>query len=122
MWSIDPQVNQRNRKAKLTQQDVEAIEALVQKRPDITTREIKEILHLNVCAETIRKAVVKLGYRVKRRISILHNRSAPDVKTKRISGKNSKRSFRLTALSFWMRAGSMPWAENGWLTHSPLRV
>ena len=65
--SVDLRVNQRGRKAKLTQQDIESINDLVQKRPDITIREIKETLQLNACVETIRKAVMKLGYRVKKK-------------------------------------------------------
>ena len=65
--SVDLRVNQRGRKAKLTQKDIEAIDALVQKQPDITIHEIKESLHLDVCDETVRKAVVRLGYRVKKK-------------------------------------------------------
>lgn len=44
-----------------------AVNALVQERPDITIREIKETLKLNVCSETIGKMVVRLGYRVKKK-------------------------------------------------------
>lgn len=65
--SVDLRVNQRGRKTKLTQQDMEAIDALVQKHPDFTIREIKETLQLNVCEETVRQAVIKLGYRVKKK-------------------------------------------------------
>ena len=66
--SVDLQVSQRGRKAKLTQQNMKALDALIQKHPDITIREIKETLQLNVCEETVRKAVIKLGYRVKKKI------------------------------------------------------
>lgn len=65
--SVDLRVSQRGRKAKLTQENIDAINTLVQKRPDITIREIKETLNLNVCPETIRKTVVRLGYRVKKK-------------------------------------------------------
>lgn len=65
--SVDLRVSQRGRKAKLTQQNIDAIHALLQKQPDITIREIKEKLCLNVCEETIRKTVVHLGYRVKKK-------------------------------------------------------
>lgn len=61
--SVDLRVNQRGRKAKLTRQDLDAIN----KQPDLSIREIKERLHLNVCEETVRKAVIKLGYRVKKK-------------------------------------------------------
>lgn len=47
--SVDLRVNQRGRKAKLTQENINAINALLQERPDITIREIKETLNLNVC-------------------------------------------------------------------------
>lgn len=65
--SVDLRVNQRGRKAKLTRQNIEAINNLIQKRPDITILEIKETLQLNACVETIRKAVIKLDYRVKKK-------------------------------------------------------
>lgn len=65
--SVELRVNQRGRKAKLTQQDLDAINNLVHEQPDITIREIKEKLHLDVCEETVRKAVIKLGYRVKKK-------------------------------------------------------
>ena len=65
--SVELRVNQRGRKAKLTQQDLDTINKLVHEQPDITIREIKEKLHLDVCEETVRKAVIKLGYRVKKK-------------------------------------------------------
>ena len=65
--SVDLRVNQRGRKAKLTRQDLDAVNDLINKQPDLSIREIKERLHLNVCEETIRKAVIKLGYRVKKK-------------------------------------------------------
>ena len=68
--SVVLRVNQRGRKAKLTRQDLDAVNDLVNKQPDLSIREIKERLHLNVCEETVRKAVIKvikLGYRVKKK-------------------------------------------------------
>lgn len=65
--SVDLRVNQRGRKAKLIQQDLDAINNLVQNQPDTTIREIKERLHLDVCEETVRKAVINLRYRVKKK-------------------------------------------------------
>ena len=49
-----------------TEQEADPINTLMQKQPDITIREIKEKIHLNMCEETIRKAVIKPGYRVKK--------------------------------------------------------
>lgn len=65
--SVDLRVNQRGRKAKLTRQDLDAVSDLVNKQPDLSIREIKERLHLNVCEETVRKAVIKLGYWIKKK-------------------------------------------------------
>lgn len=65
--SVDLRVNQRGRKAKLTPENIDAINVLAHKQPDITIREIKEKLSLNVCEETIRKTVVNLGYKVKKK-------------------------------------------------------
>ena len=65
--SVDLRVNQRGRKAKLTRQDLDAVNDPLNKQPALSIREIKERLHLNVCEETVRKAVIKLGYRVKKK-------------------------------------------------------
>ena len=65
--SVDLRVNQRGYKAKLTHLDMGAIDALIQKHPVLTIREIKETLQLNTCEETVRKAVIKLGYQVKKK-------------------------------------------------------
>ena len=53
--------------SKLTRQDLDAVNEMINKQPDLSIREIKERLHLNVCEETVRKAVIKLGYRVKKK-------------------------------------------------------
>lgn len=65
--SVDLRVNQRGRKAELTRQDPDAVNDLINKQPDLSIREIKERLHLNVCEETVCNAVIKLGYRVKKK-------------------------------------------------------
>lgn len=52
-------MNLRGCKAKLTQQEMEAIDALVQKHPDFTIRETKETLQLNISEGTIRQAASK---------------------------------------------------------------
>ena len=46
--SVDLRVNQRGRKAKLTRQDLDAVNEMINKQPDLSIREIKERLHLNV--------------------------------------------------------------------------
>ena len=92
--SVDLRVNQRGRKAKLTQQEIDAINTLVQKQPDITIREIKEKLHLNVCEETVRKTVIKLGYRVKKKSihACEQERSRCKGKTDSLEGTSAKSS------------------------------
>ena len=65
--SVDLRINQRGRKAKLTRQDLDAVNDLVNKQPDLSICEIRKRLHLNVCEKTVRKAVIKLGYRVKKK-------------------------------------------------------
>ena len=42
--SVDLRVNQRGRKAKLTRQDLDAVNDLVNKQPDLSIREIRKRL------------------------------------------------------------------------------
>ncbi|MBQ8955322.1 MAG: hypothetical protein IJ048_14540 [Clostridia bacterium] len=53
----------RGRKARLTPQDLEAIRCLIHAQPEITIGEIRERLHLAASRETVRKAVVRMGFR-----------------------------------------------------------
>ena len=57
--SVDLRVNQGGRKAKLTRQELDAVNDLVNKKPDLSIHEIRERLHLNACEETVRKYRVK---------------------------------------------------------------
>ena len=65
--SVETRVSQRGRKHSLKQTDIENIDDLIKAQPDITIHEINEKLQLSVSDETVRKAVLKLGYVYKRK-------------------------------------------------------
>ena len=65
--SVEPKTYLRGRKPSLSEEDLQNIDNLLQEQPDITISEIKETLNLTVCEETIRKAVLKLGYVYKKK-------------------------------------------------------
>lgn len=65
--SVDLQTSRRGRKPLLTDEDMRNIDKLVVEQPDITIDEIIERLDLHVSNETVRKAVIKLGYVYKKK-------------------------------------------------------
>ena len=65
--SVETLVSQRGRKPALTQTDIQNIDQLIKAQPDITIHEIREKLRLHVSDETVRKAVLKLGYVYKKK-------------------------------------------------------
>lgn len=65
--SVETSVSLRGRKPALTQTDIQDIDRLIQEQSDITIHEIREKLQLQVSDETVRKAVVKLGYVYKKK-------------------------------------------------------
>ena len=60
--SVDLQTSGRGRKAALTEEDLHEIDQLIVAQPDITIDEIIEKLGVTVSNETMRKAVIRLGY------------------------------------------------------------
>lgn len=60
--SVDVRTNLRGRKSSLSEMDLRRIKELVQQKPDITLKEIVNTLELKTCIETVRKALVKMGY------------------------------------------------------------
>ena len=54
-------------KSALSQNDIRNIDQLIQQQPDITIHEITEKLQLHVSDETVRKAILKLGYVYKKK-------------------------------------------------------
>lgn len=65
--SVKTRTSQRGRKHALTPEDIYNIDQVVQQKPDITIDEIIDKLDLHVCNETVRKAVIKLGYFYKKK-------------------------------------------------------
>ena len=66
--NIAPKTHLRGRKPTLNQDDLAAIEKLLQTQKDITAGEIKEALNLSLCESSICKIIKwKLGYRFKKR-------------------------------------------------------
>lgn len=65
--SVETRVSQRGRKQALKQTNIENIDNLIKSQPDITIHEINEKLQLSVSDETVRKAVLKLGYVYKKK-------------------------------------------------------
>ena len=57
----------RGRKPSLTLDDIQNIDILIRKHPDITLKEIIETLDLHVSDETVRKAILRLGYVYKKK-------------------------------------------------------
>lgn len=64
---IDLQTSQRGRKPALTEEDLKSIDQRITAQPDITIDEIIEKQGLSVRNETVRKAVVRLGYVYKKK-------------------------------------------------------
>ena len=65
--SVDLQTSQRGRKAALKEEDLRAIDQLIIAQPDITIDEIIKKQRLSVSNETVRKAVIGLGYVYKKK-------------------------------------------------------
>lgn len=65
--SVDLQTSQRGRKPALTEEDLQEIDQLIIAQPDITIDEIIEKQGLSVSNETVRKAVIGLGYVYKKK-------------------------------------------------------
>ena len=75
--SVETRVSLRGRKPALSQADIQKIDRLIQEQPDITIHEIREKLKLPVSDETVRKAVVKLGYVYKKKSLHASERERP---------------------------------------------
>lgn len=65
--SVELQTSKRGRKPLLTEQNINDIDQLIRNCPDITIDEIIDKLSLSVCNECVRMAVIKLGYRYKKK-------------------------------------------------------
>ena len=65
--SVELQTSRRGRKPALTEEDLQGIDQLIVAQPDITIDEIIEKQGLSVSNETVRKAVIRLGYVYKKK-------------------------------------------------------
>lgn len=65
--SVKLSTNQRGRKPSLTPTDLSNIDQAIREQPDITIDEIIKKLNLHVANETVRKAVIKMGYVYKKK-------------------------------------------------------
>ena len=65
------------RKPILTESDLKHISELIDKQPDITINEIIEKLELKATNETVRKAVIKMGYKYKKKSLHASERERP---------------------------------------------
>ncbi len=65
--SVETRTFLRGRKPILSDDDIVHIDNLIQAQPDITINAIMDTLHLKVSNETIRQAVLKLGYVYKKK-------------------------------------------------------
>lgn len=65
--SVETRTSQRGRKPALSQNDIQNIDRLIQQQPVITINEVLEKLQLHVSDETVRKAILKLGYVYKKK-------------------------------------------------------
>lgn len=83
--SVDVRTNLRGRKSTLSESDLQRIKELVQQKPDITLKEIVNTLELKACIETVRKALVKMGYSYKKKS--LH---AAEQERSRCAGRTQK--------------------------------
>ena len=65
--SVETRTSLRGRKPSLSPEDIQNIDQLIQQQSDITIHEIVDRLQLRVSDETVRKAVLKLGYVYKKK-------------------------------------------------------
>ena len=65
--SVETRTYLRGRKSALSWEDIRNIEQLLKEKPDITIAEVIDTLQLKVCNETVRKRVIRLGYRRKKK-------------------------------------------------------
>lgn len=75
--TVETRVSQRGRKSALSQTNLQNIDQMIQAQPDITIHEIREGLQLPVSDETVRRAVVKMGYVYKKKSLHVSEQESP---------------------------------------------
>ena len=98
-WFVETRTSQRGRKPVLSQNDIQNINQLIQQQPDITIHEITEKLDLHVSDETVRKAVLKLGYVYKKEIPAYFGTGASPMSGR--NGKTGENIYRRTTQNIW---------------------
>ena len=81
--SVKLKTNKRGRKPSLSPEDLSNIDKSIQEQPDITIDEIIEKLDLHVTNETVRKAVIKMGYVYKKKSLYASERERPRCSSKK---------------------------------------
>lgn len=81
--SVKLRTNKRGRKPSLSSEDLFNIDKAIQQQPDITIEEIIEKLDLHVTNETVRKAVIKMGYVYKKKSLYASERERPRCERKK---------------------------------------
>ncbi len=91
--SVDLRVSQRGRKRILGSRELTAIAQAIERQPDITLAELIEQLELNAGIETVRRAILKMGYRRKKKMIHASEQERP-----RCAGKEER--------MVWVRRGN----------------
>lgn len=106
--SVETRTSLRGRKPALSNDDIVHIDNLIQQQPDITINEIMDTLHLKVSDETVRQAVLKLGYVYKKKSLHASEQERPrhSIEAKKLGGNVFRRTAQ-TTLCFSMKAGSI---------------
>ena len=103
--SVKTMTSQRGRKHALTPEDIQNIDRVVQQEPDITIDEIIDKLGLHVCNETVRKAVIKLGYSYKKKSLHASEQERPRCQGKRRNWKKHMSEKDINHLIFLDESG-----------------
>lgn len=75
--SVALHVNQRGRKPLLTDMDLKNIQQEIESQPDITIEELRQNLNLQASYSTVERAVLKLGYTLKKKSLYATERRRP---------------------------------------------
>ena len=105
--SVETRTSLRGRKHVLSDDDIVHIDSLIQQQPDITIQEIMDTLHLKVSDETVRKAVLKLGYVYKKKSLHASEQERPRRQRKRKTRQQHIPENGAKTLCFSMKAGSI---------------
>ena len=92
--SVAAQTHKRGRKAKISPEQIQAIDEALQKVPDLTLNELKEQLHLPIQVSRLSQIVRKLGYTYKKNDSRQRAGQARCARKARAVGEENRRNRR----------------------------